>query len=115
MCKLTRKQQCTKNKDAKIGDTIVCPVCKTKFIKKHYQQTFCCSDCKNKYWNDKGDRHKDPEYHNKYNRKYPERLERIGIYEDNGELGYFDDYGYFHYFKEDYDCWAMCEDPIMGI
>lgn len=45
------------NKESKCGEVIECPVCHTKFTKKQYSQAFCCSRCKDKYWNDKGDRH----------------------------------------------------------
>lgn len=40
-----------KVKDAKIGEEISCPVCGKVFTKKTYQQKFCCTKCKNKYWN----------------------------------------------------------------
>ena len=42
-------------KASKVGDTIICPSCKTKFTKTHYQQAFCKtyggSVCKDFYWN----------------------------------------------------------------
>lgn len=42
-------------KSKKVGEECVCPSCKTKFIKKSYQQAFCKtkggSVCKDKYWN----------------------------------------------------------------
>lgn len=44
-------------------------------IKTHYAQAFCSNECKNAYWNKKGDRHKKGYYH-KYNKEHPERLER---------------------------------------
>ena len=72
-----RKQLYDKSKKAKVGDEIICPVCKTTFTKRQWQQSFCCPDCKNTYWNAKGDRHKNPNYYSKYNMKHPERLERI--------------------------------------
>lgn len=44
-----------KSKAAKVGDTCVCPSCKTPFIKTSYQQAFCKSKggskCKDLYWN----------------------------------------------------------------
>ena len=62
-----------KNKEAKCGETLNCPVCSSLFVKKQWQQAFCCNKCKNKYWNRKGDRHADPDYYSKYNQKHPER------------------------------------------
>lgn len=40
-----------RNERAKIGDTCRCPICGKKFLKKTYQQKFCCIRCKNKYHN----------------------------------------------------------------
>ena len=47
-----------KAKDAKVGETIVCPSCKKVFVKKSYNQIFCSNaktkrfnNCKDKYWN----------------------------------------------------------------
>jgi len=49
------REQYKNNKGSKIGDTCICPSCKTRFIKKSYQQVFCKSrtgtKCKDKYWN----------------------------------------------------------------
>ena len=43
------------NKEAKVGETCICPSCNTTFIKSNYQQVFCKSKsgtkCKDKYWN----------------------------------------------------------------
>lgn len=43
------------NKSAKIGDKIICPSCRTEFVKTQHQQAFCKSFggtiCKDKYWN----------------------------------------------------------------
>lgn len=65
------------NKDAKTGETITCPICGEVFIKKQYAQAFCCKECKDSYWNaSKPDRHKDKNYHHKYNKAHPERLDR---------------------------------------
>jgi hypothetical protein len=36
---------------AKVGDTIHCPTCNCKFVKKTYQQKFHRIKCKNRYWN----------------------------------------------------------------
>lgn len=43
----------TRNKKAKVGTKITCagPLCHKKFKKKSYQQTFCCSHCKDQFWN----------------------------------------------------------------
>ncbi len=43
------------NKEAKVGDTCICPSCCETFVKEHYQQAFCKTKkgtrCKDKYWN----------------------------------------------------------------
>jgi hypothetical protein len=41
------------NKKAKVGTLIICAEnrCKKKFIKKSYQQAFCCIKHKDKFWN----------------------------------------------------------------
>ena len=64
------------NKQASVGDELVCPVCGNKFTKKSYQQAFCSTFCKDKYWNQK---RKGNGYFKRYNMDHPERLERIGI------------------------------------
>ena len=47
-----------KNKEAKTGELIECPVCHTKFKKIQYSQAFCCGHCKDKFHNrHDGDRH----------------------------------------------------------
>lgn len=68
------------NKAAKVGTEIICPVCGKHFIKKSYQQAFCCGECKNRYWNQK---RTDNGYFRTYNMEHPERLERIGINPDD--------------------------------
>jgi hypothetical protein len=47
-----------KAKSAKVGEEVVCPFCKKKFIKTTYHKTFCCnaktrkkSNCKDNFWN----------------------------------------------------------------
>ena len=44
-----------KAKKAKVGETIICPSCKTEFKKTHWQQKFCKTKaktkCKDYYWN----------------------------------------------------------------
>lgn len=41
------------NRKAKVGDKIICagPRCGKKFTKKYYQQCFCCTRCKDQFWN----------------------------------------------------------------
>lgn len=39
------------NGKAKKGDSLKCPMCGRNFIKKSYQQKFCCNDCKVRYHN----------------------------------------------------------------
>ena len=63
------------NKIAKVGTEIICPICCKSFTKRQYAQAFCCTDCKDKYWNKKGDRHSS-RYYSDYNIAHPERLER---------------------------------------
>jgi len=42
-------------KEAKVGDSVICPSCGSKFIKTSYQQAFCKTKrgtaCKDNYWN----------------------------------------------------------------
>lgn len=49
---ITARQECL---DAKVGETIVCPSCGTKHVKKSYQSVFCKTKgktkCKDNYWN----------------------------------------------------------------
>lgn len=40
-----------KSKDAKVGDEICCGFCNKKLIKKSYQQAFCRTKCKDRFWN----------------------------------------------------------------
>lgn len=49
------------NKAAKVGTEIECPVCHTKFKKRQYSQAFCCTECKDRFWN-----HHNPDRH-RYN------------------------------------------------
>lgn len=72
---MNTKIQYKTNKSAKTGDLIKCPVCGAEFKKKIYQQVFCCSKCKDAYWNKK-DRHKNG-YYREYNKKHPERYEYL--------------------------------------
>lgn len=67
------------NKKAKVGTDIICPICRTKFVKRQYSQAFCCGRCKDAYWNAKGDRHS-VGYYEKYDHKHPERKLRRALY-----------------------------------
>lgn len=109
-----RKELYLLNKKKKTGEICVCPICGEQFVKRQYSQAFCCGQCKDKFWNDKGDRHKDPDYYRKYNISHPERLERIGIYSEGGELGYYDDDGDFISFEQEAIEFASCDNPIEG-
>ena len=117
---MKRKEQYKFNKAAKVGDEIVCPICGKHFIKKQWQQAFDDGKCKDAYWNAKKDRHKGgitndaKGYHHQYNMAHPERLERIGIYKENGKFGRYDEDGEFWSFEEEADMAAMCEDPTIG-
>lgn len=76
MKKSKRTSQYEANKAAKVGEVIVCPICGDKIVKKSYQQAFCCTRCKDAYWNGKKDRHKNG-YYSKYNQEHPERYKRL--------------------------------------
>lgn len=57
MAKKKRKGLYKLNKESKVGETIECPICHTKFTKRQYSQAFCSTRCKDRFWNSKGDRH----------------------------------------------------------
>ena len=76
MKKTKRTIQYEANKAAKVGETIVCPICHEQFRKKSYQQAFCSTKCKDDFWNNKKDRHKKG-YYIRYNQKHPERYEGL--------------------------------------
>lgn len=40
-----------RNEKVKVGSECRCPMCGKKFVKKVYQQKFCCIKCKNNYHN----------------------------------------------------------------
>ena len=50
---LSNSQEAPKrrNEKAKVGTECRCPMCGKKFVKKVYQQKFCCIKCKNNYHN----------------------------------------------------------------
>ena len=79
MAKSNRQIQYKLNKSAKVGKFIKCPVCGEQFKKTQYSQAFCCSACKDKYWNDKGDRHSEG-YYEEHDAKSTERSRRRFIY-----------------------------------
>ena len=73
---MSKQSQYNVNKSAKVNSQIVCPVCGKSFIKKSYQQAFCCGYCKDTYHNR---RRTDNGYFRRYNIEHPERLDRVGI------------------------------------
>lgn len=73
-----RQQRYLTNKAAKCGTEISCAVCERTFTKRQYSQAFCCLECKDAYWNAKGDRHSDSDYYRKYNHAQPNAKERVG-------------------------------------
>ena len=73
-----RVLQYKENKSKKVGEMCVCPICGDNFIKKQWQQAFDSITCKDKYWNNKKDRH-DKGYYRDYNMAHPERYRRIGL------------------------------------
>ena len=82
MPKSERTKIYEKNKAAKVGTKIICPICGQEFVKKQYSQAFCCGICKDDFWNAKGDRHRKG-YYADYDEKHPERIERAF------DLGYY--------------------------
>lgn len=74
-----RQETYLQNKKAKVGNEIVCPICGQTFTKRQWQQAFCCNDCKNKYWNAKGDRHSSG-YYEEYDLEHPSRLRNRIVY-----------------------------------
>lgn len=77
-----RKETYLANKKAKVGEQVACPVCGELFIKKQYSQAFCCGECKDIFWNAKGDRHRSGYYEN-YDAKHKERRLRRRLYGGN--------------------------------
>ena len=73
-----RKSLYLENKSKKVGETCTCPICGDTFVKLQWQQAFDSRYCKDKFWNDKPDRHRSG-YYAEYNEEHPERLLRIGI------------------------------------
>ena len=73
-----RKKTYLENKNKNVGEICICPICYQKFVKKNYQQVFCCNECKVKFHNDK-QRGKRNNYFRRYNKKHPERYTRVGI------------------------------------
>lgn len=95
------------NKSAKVGETIRCACCGKEFVKKQYSQAFCCGECKDKFWNRRGDRHKKG-YYKKYDKLHPERIERAkffagGYGETEAEYQYRTNEEFREYVNESYD------------
>lgn len=115
-----RKEIYKTNKLAKVNEEIVCPICGKHFIKKQWQQAFCCIKCKDAYWNAKKDRHKGgitndaKGYYKSYNIEHPKRLEYIGVFKENDKFGHYDENGDFLSFEEEEGLFGMCENPIDG-
>lgn len=106
------------NKEAKVGETIECPICSKKFIKRQYSQAFCCGKCKDDYWNAKRDRHS-VGYYKKYDNKHPERKLRKALYsmdvinscdceELEARMALVNDEGFRRYVNDDCD---VCDIP----
>lgn len=49
--KVILKARYLANKEAKVNTYVKCPICGTTFYKRTYHKTFCCTKCKDKYWN----------------------------------------------------------------
>ena len=83
MRKITkRKERYLANKALRVGDICVCPICGKEFTKTHYAMAFCCSKCKDAFWNAKKDRHR-AGYYEEYDNKHPERKLRRALYSMN--------------------------------
>lgn len=67
------------NKAAKVGTELVCPVCGKTFTKRQWAQAFCCTKCKDTFWNNKGDRHREG-YYVDYDLNHPSRLRNRILY-----------------------------------
>ena len=67
------------NKAAKVGTELICPICGKTFTKKQWAQAFCCNECKNTFWNRKGDRHRTG-YYEEYDLQHPSRLRNRILY-----------------------------------
>jgi hypothetical protein len=77
-----RKERYLANKASRVGDICVCPICGKEFTKTHYAMAFCCSKCKDAFWNAKKDRHR-AGYYEEYDNKHPERKVRRALYSMN--------------------------------
>lgn len=108
MSKSKRKIAYENNKRAKVGIEITCPICGTKFIKRQYSQAFCCSKCKDAFWNAKGDRHRDG-YYEEYDNKHPERKMRKALY---ARMALVNDEDFRRYVMDDCD---VCDIPKCNV
>ena len=81
----TMKARYKANKQAKVKDKIICPVCGKEFVKKQYSQAFCCTCCKDDYHNvRKPNRHKDGRvYYRDYNHSCRESSYSIQLSEED--------------------------------
>ena len=77
-----RKERYNTNKSLKVGDVCICPICNKEFTKTHYAQAFCCTKCKDAFWNAKKDRHR-ASYYKEFDDKHPERKIRRALYSMN--------------------------------
>lgn len=110
------------NKSAKVGTEIVCPICKTKFVKRQWAQAFCCGTCKDAYWNAKKDRHR-AGYYTDYDNARPERRLRRALYsmdvvsasdsdEMTARIAYETDEGFRRYVNDGDD---ICDIPSVSV
>ena len=117
-----RKERYNTNKTSKIGDECICPICSTKFTKKHYAQAFCCGKCKDAYWNAKKDRPR-AGYYEEYDNKHPERKVRRSMFsmsvlnsrdesEMEARLALATDEGFRRYVNDDCD---VCDIPNCNV
>lgn len=112
------KKQYKTNKEAPIGSEIICATCGTPLKKKTKAQAFCSRVCKDKYHNGiSTDRHKDPNYYNKYNkqmgRTYADRFGTNLINKTfDGNKGY--DYDDWEDYSEDEDLDYYNGEELLG-
>lgn len=122
MAKKKKKGLYKLNKEAKVGETIECPICHTKFTKRQYSQAFCCGKCKDDYWNAKRDRHS-VGYYEKYDNKHTERKLRKALYsmdvissrdceELEARIALVNDEGFRRYVNDDCD---VCDIPNCNV
>ena len=122
MKKSKRRLAYEANKNAKVGEDIVCPICHTTFKKRQYSQAFCDGKCKDAFWNARGDRHS-VGYYEKYDNKHPERKLRRALYsmdvinardeaEMEARMALVNDPDFRRYVKDDCD---VCDIPNCNV